>query len=37
MATSYELRQQITAGRWDRLLGTLYGTAPAELQRQRRR
>ncbi len=37
MATSYELWQQITAGRWDQLLGTLYGTAPAELQRQRRR
>ena len=35
MATSAFLRQQIAAGAWDEKLRTLYGEAPAELERQR--
>ena len=37
MATSAQLREQITAGRWDGPLAALYGTAPQELARQRAR
>ena len=37
MATSLQLRQQIAAGLWDDTLRALYGSAPAELCRQRAR
>ena len=37
MATSAQLRQQFAAGKWDKALAALYGSAPAELDRQRAR
>ena len=37
MATSAQLREQITAGRWDAALTALYGADPRVLQRQRAR
>ena len=36
LCESAQLREQITAGRWDGPLAALYGTAPQELARQRR-
>ena len=37
MATSTQLRQEISAGRWDGALRALYGAHPEELARQRGR
>ena len=37
MATSAQLREQITAGKWDAELTALYGADPGVLQRQRAR